>query len=198
MPEYGNSKAQVHRRIPAVAIIPFVSIQPQEPPSVIARLERSHMISSAKSALEAYSQVGLNAKVAAASPHGLIIMLFDGAIAAITKAKYHMEKSTVDDIAEKGAAISKAIAIIDDGLKASLNMEVGGELAQNLDSLYEYMSFRLVHANLKNDKEILDEISQRLLELREAWDSIGVRQDSPTGVGARSVNSQGIVTYGKV
>lgn len=156
------------------------------------------MISSAKSALEAYSQVGLNAKVAAASPHGLIVMLFDGAIAAIAKAKFHMEKGTVEDIAEKGAAISKAIAIIDDGLKASLNMEVGGELAQNLDSLYEYMSFRLVHANLKNDKEILDEISQRLSELREAWDSIGVRQESPSGVGARSINSQGIVTYGKV
>lgn len=157
------------------------------------------MNSSARSALEAYSQVGLNAKVAAASPHGLITMLFDGAIAAITKAKYHMGKNGVEDIAEKGAAISKAIAIIDDGLKASLNIEVGGELAQNLNSLYEYMSFRLVHANLKNDANILDEVSQRLSELKEAWDSIGVRQpESAMSLGSKSVNSHGSVTYGKV
>jgi flagellar secretion chaperone FliS len=158
-------------------------------------------------ALSAYSQVSLDAKVASASPQTLITMLFDGAIAAIVKAKFHMERvnagqvtgsDRVESIAEKGKAISKAIAIVEDGLMASLNMEVGGELAGNLYWLYEYLSQRLVLANLHNDVEYLDEVSLRLTELREAWNGMETVQPNNALSGRPTVDPSGVVTYGRV
>jgi flagellar protein FliS len=77
-----------------------------------------------------------------------------------------------EETAAKGASISKAITIIDEGLKACLDKSAGGELAQNLSSLYDYMNQRLLIANLKNDTGILDEVSQLLTELKGAWESI--------------------------
>lgn len=121
-------------------------------------------------ALNAYGRVGLEASVEAASPHQLIIMLYEGAIKAITLAKIHMESH---EAAAKGAAISKAIAIIEDGLRLSLDKEKGGELAENLDALYDYMAVQLLHANLHNQPEILDMVSHLLADLKDAWESIG-------------------------
>lgn len=159
-------------------------------------------------ALSAYSQVSLDAKIAAASPQGLITMLFDGAIAAVAQARFHMERvkddqvtgaDRVASIAEKGKTISKAVAIIEDGLMASLNMEVGGELAGNLYWLYEYMSQRLILANLNNDLEYLDEVSARLKELREAWHTMEMTQlERPHTQDGPSVSPSGVVTYGRV
>jgi len=124
---------------------------------------------NASSAVKAYAKVGVESNVIAADPHKLISMLFQGALLAVANAKNGILRK---DIPAKGVAISKAIAIIDDGLKASLDKKVGGELAQNLAALYEYMSFRLVHANLKNDIEALDEVSTLLNDLKGAWEAI--------------------------
>ncbi len=77
------------------------------------------------------------------------------------------------NIQEKGNAISKAIRIIDDGLKASLDKQVGGEIATNLDALYDYMSRRLLEANIKNDPAILEEVRGLLADLRDTWNQIG-------------------------
>ncbi len=93
-----------------------------------------------RSAAKAYARVGLETGVAAASPHKLIAMLFDGAMIAILRAQNHMQAG---QIVEKGQAISKAISIIDSGLHASLNLEAGGEVAKNLDALYGYMTQQL-------------------------------------------------------
>jgi flagellar protein FliS len=123
----------------------------------------------ATSAINAYAKVGIESGVTSADPHKLISMLFEGALLAIANAKNGMVRK---DIPAKGAAISKAIAIIGEGLHASLDKEVGGELAQGLSSLYDYMVFRLIEANLKNDLEILDEVSRHLADLKSAWDSI--------------------------
>jgi len=119
-----------------------------------------------RTALNAYAQVSVDGSVATASPHRLITMLFDGALLSIATARGHMQRN---EIASKGAAISKAIAIIDEGLKLSLDMKAGGDLAQKLDALYEYMCLRLLMANLKNDLEPLDEVSSLLNELKGAW-----------------------------
>ena len=118
----------------------------------------------------AYASVGLETGVASASPHGLILMLFDGAIQAIINADQRMRAG---DTPGKGKSISKAIEIIDQGLSASLDESVGGELTQSLKALYEYMCRRLVVANLKNDTSILTEVRKLLSELREAWAAIG-------------------------
>lgn len=118
---------------------------------------------------ESYAKVGLESAVASADPHRLIMMLFDGAIAAISLARLHMEAG---DIAQKGASISKAIDLITNGLRASLDMEAGGDLAERLGSLYDYMSQRLLFANLKNSVAALDEVSELLTGLRDAWAQI--------------------------
>ena len=117
---------------------------------------------AAQRALNAYSSVGVETAVVNASPHRLIVMLFEGARMAIANAKGNMQRR---DIAAKGEAISKAIAIIDGGLNASLDVTAGGELALRLRDLYEYMSRRLVQANLDNDVAVLDEVAALLAEL---------------------------------
>lgn len=128
------------------------------------------MFGAKKSGVAAYSQVGLETGVVAASPHKLIVMLFDGALQALRNAREHMQAG---DIAAKGKSVSHASSIITSGLRASLDLENGGEIAANLDALYDYMVRRLTHAHLHNDVAALDEVARLLGELREAWNAIG-------------------------
>lgn len=123
----------------------------------------------ASRALNAYARIGAETGVVSASPQQLILMLYEGAIAAIAAAEQHLR---LDNIAARGESISKAISIIDDGLKASLDLSVGGELAKNLSDLYQYMARRLLQANLKNDPAGLEEVRQLLLQLNDAWVSL--------------------------
>lgn len=134
------------------------------------------MFGSPKSAANAYAKVGVETGVLAASPHKLIAMLFDGAMIALSTALFQMRAG---NIAAKGQAISKVILIIDSGLRASLDKKVGGSIALSLDSLYEYMSNRLLIANLKNEPEILEEVQRLLLELKSAWDAIEPSTGTP-------------------
>jgi len=124
---------------------------------------------STSAAISAYNKVGIDSGASAADPHKLISMLYQGALLAIANAKNGILRH---DIAAKGKAISHAILIIDSGLNASLNKEVGGDLALNLAALYDYMSGRLLVANLNNDMEALNEVARLLGELKEAWESI--------------------------
>ncbi|MFA6063196.1 MAG: flagellar export chaperone FliS [Gallionella sp.] len=124
---------------------------------------------STSAAISAYNKIGIESGVAAADPHKLISMLYQGAQLAIANGKNGILRQ---DIAAKGKAISHAILIIDSGLNASLNKEVGGDLALNLSALYDYMSQRLLIANLNNDLAALDEVAGLLAGLKEAWDSI--------------------------
>lgn len=128
------------------------------------------MFGSRQTGVNAYAKVGMETGVVAASPHKLIVMLFDGALVSISSALVNMRSG---NIGEKGKAISKAIMIIDSGLRAALDKKVGGEIAEGLDALYEYMSGRLLTANLKNDPAILEEVQRLLVELRDAWNQIG-------------------------
>ena len=124
---------------------------------------------NANAATKAYAKVGIESSVSGADPHQLISMLYQGALLAIANAKNSMLRK---DIATKGASISKAIMIIDEGLNACLDKDAGGELAHNLAALYDYMSIRLMTANLKNDISGLDEVARLLADLKQAWDSI--------------------------
>lgn len=122
----------------------------------------------------AYATVGRESGAMSASPHQLITMLFDGAKTAINMARHHMANN---EISAKGQAISKAINIVDNGLKASLDAEVGGmagaELVANLLGLYDYVSQRLLYANLRNDPALLDEADRLLDSISSAWREIG-------------------------
>jgi flagellar protein FliS len=138
-----------------------------------------NMFGSTHNGANAYAAVGVETGVSSASAHELIVMLFDGALIALTTAQQHMKAGNIPG---KGQAISKAIMIIDSGLRASLNKEVGGEIAQNLDALYQYMSTRLVIANVKNQPEILVEVHGLLKDLKTSWEAIGVPEKLPAPV----------------
>ncbi|NUF49062.1 flagellar export chaperone FliS [Gilliamella sp. ESL0250] len=118
---------------------------------------------------KAYEQVNLETRVNQASPHQLIVLLFDGALNAIKLANLYIEKG---NIVGKGNAISKAINIVDNGLKSCLDLEKGGEIAENLDRLYRYISQQLVLANLHNDKEKLQTCFDLLNNIAESWREI--------------------------
>lgn len=121
------------------------------------------------SAINTYTKIGIESSVSAADPHKLIAMLYQGALLAISSAKNQILRQ---ETAAKGISISKAIMIIDEGLKSSLDKNAGGELAQDLSALYDYMNQRLLIANLKSDTAVLDEVSRLLAELKGAWESI--------------------------
>ncbi len=125
--------------------------------------------------VSAYKTVQTDVAVATASPHQLVVLLFDGALAAISLGKAKMEEGNPE---AKGLAISKAIDIISNGLKVSLDLEAGGELAENLAALYDYMVRRLVHANLRNQPAALDEVSLLLSDIRSAWVEIAPQPES--------------------
>ena len=119
-------------------------------------------------ALKSYNQVAVQSNTTYASPHRLIQMLLEGALEKIAIAKGHMARCHIE---AKGQHVGWAISIIN-GLRASLDMTAGGEIAQNLDALYDYMERRLLHANLKNDAAALDEVTSLLREVKSAWDAI--------------------------
>lgn len=123
-----------------------------------------------KSGIQAYAQVGVESAVLSASPHQLVVLLFDGALSAMKKAAILIEQG---DIPGKGQAISKAINIISNGLQSGLNHEVGSDLVANLDSLYDYMIRRLLQANLNNDLNAINEVVELLNNIAEAWKEIG-------------------------
>ena len=125
---------------------------------------------AARRGAAAYSSVGVETGVSTADPHKLILMLFEGALLQIGTAVIALEKK---DVPTKGMAISKAIEIILNGLKVSLDYEAGGELAQRLGALYDYMTQRLLYANLHNSRPAMDEVTQLLTDLKSAWEAIG-------------------------
>ena len=131
------------------------------------------MFGKASNAISAYNKVSVDAAVEVADPYRLILLLFEGAQAALGAARATMQQNR---IAEKGAAISKAIDIISNGLKSSLDHDKGGDLAEKLDALYDYMVLRLLQANIKNDLKALEEVSGLLEEIHSAWRGISPEQ----------------------
>ncbi len=119
-------------------------------------------------AVNEYKQVNTKAAVESADPYTLIKMLIDGALERVNIAKLNMSQG---DIVHKGENISRAISIID-GLKISLDMKDGGEIAQNLASLYDYMQRKLLEANLHNKVENLDEVLSLINEIKAGWQAI--------------------------
>lgn len=123
---------------------------------------------NAVAAMKQYKQVSVHSGLMDATPHRLVQMLMEGVLEKIAEAKGNMINQY---IAKKGKNIGVAITIIG-GLQASLNKEAGGEIAENLDSLYDYMSRRLVFANSCNDEAMLDEVASLMIEIKTGWDGI--------------------------
>ncbi len=118
----------------------------------------------AQNAMAQYQDMG-NSSIVFSDSHQLILRMMDGAFDRIAQAKGAISRH---DITLKAETISKAIAIID-GLEGCLDHDQGGELSQNLSSLYEYMNLTLAQANIQNDVGKLEEVSKLLLEIKSAW-----------------------------
>ena len=128
------------------------------------------MTKTSRHAISAYVQTGIESGVPEADAHRLVEMLFEGALTALADARI---KLTAGDIAGRGQAISKAISIVDEGLRGSLDLAQGGELASRLEALYQYICSILLQANLKGVPKPLVEASTLLAGLRDAWGRIG-------------------------
>ena len=117
----------------------------------------------------AYAETNVLSGTPDASPYSLILMLIDGALEAIGQAQAHLASKNTQ---AKNAAASKALRIIEEGLRASLDHGNGGQLAQRLDVLNDYMARRLLMANLKNDPTGYAEVGKLLREIRLGWEGI--------------------------
>jgi flagellar protein FliS len=122
-----------------------------------------------KTAVNAYESVQVDAAVLGASPYELIGKLLVRAVEAILEAKQQMQNG---DVSGKAQNIKIATSIISDGLRSSLNLDAGGEIAANLDGLYDYMLRQLIKAHAENNPEILDEVVTLLREIKAGWDGI--------------------------
>lgn len=135
----------------------------------------------------AYARTGLETAIMSASPLQLLMLLFDGAKTAIGMARHHMASG---EIAAKGMAISKAINIIDSGIRVSFDAEAGGpsgaELVANLSALFDYITERLIYANLRNDPALLDQAEQLLDTVSSAWREIDSQSAHPVSQAANS------------
>ena len=118
---------------------------------------------------QAYAKIGVESAVMSASQQQLMVMLFDGALSALVRARLFMQDGNVEG---KGNSISRAINIIESGLKQGLDDNSNDELAQNLMGLYSYMVRRLLKANLHNDVTAIEEVETLLRNIADAWKEV--------------------------
>ncbi|HCQ4573197.1 TPA: flagellar export chaperone FliS [Escherichia albertii] len=115
---------------------------------------------------QAYAQIGVESAVMSASQQQLVTMLFDGVLSALVRARLFMQDNNPQG---KGASLSKAINIIENGLRVSLDEESQDELTQNLIALYSYTVRRLLQANLRNDVSAVEEVESLMRNIADAW-----------------------------
>ncbi len=119
-------------------------------------------------ALKQYQHVGNTGRIEDADGHRLVTLLFEGALERINGARAAL---LAGNLARKGELIGKAVTILG-GLRETLDMDAGGELAGNLDYLYGYMQRRLLEAHVRNDGEMMSEVTDLLRPLVEAWGAV--------------------------
>jgi flagellar protein FliS len=117
-----------------------------------------------------YQAVKVDTGVSGASPHRLVEMLLEEFLASCARARGAIRSG---DVQEKGRAIGRAVRIVEEGLRAGLNLEAGGQLAHDLHDLYRYVTLRLTHANLKSDDAAVAECIALVQPLHDAWRAIG-------------------------
>jgi flagellar protein FliS len=129
-----------------------------------------HFASPAQAFAAVYRRTSVEIDIHGASPHRLVAMLFDGFNEALAQAQGAMQERNIE---LKGRALGRAVRIVDEGLKAALDLEGGGQLAKDLRDLYAYVTIRLTQANLRNDATALEECKRLIAPLQQAWNEIG-------------------------
>lgn len=121
-----------------------------------------------RGSLQAYKKVSVDSQLSAASPHKVVQMLMAGAIERLIQGKAAMQAG---NIPVKGERLGKALDIII-SLRGCLSMDDGGDIAKNLDQLYEFMIGQITIANQQNNPEPLDDVIDIVREIKSAWDQI--------------------------
>ncbi|HDY7977371.1 TPA: flagellar export chaperone FliS [Vibrio vulnificus] len=121
-----------------------------------------------RGSLQAYKKVSVDSQLSAASPHKVIQMLMAGAIERLIQGRAAMQAG---NIPVKGERLGKALDIII-ALRSCLSMDDGGDIARNLDQLYEFMITQISGANHKNDPQMIDDVIDIIREIKSAWDQI--------------------------
>lgn len=121
---------------------------------------------------DSYRSVDLEAKAASASPYELVLVLFDGLLDELARARGHIEAGRYE---QKGQSIEKCMAILN-GLNSALDTDEGGEVVAGLARLYEYCIFRLSEVSVSLSLDGLDEVVQLLGTLREGWDGVNAQR----------------------
>ncbi|MGQ0708853.1 MAG: flagellar export chaperone FliS [Rhodoferax sp.] len=116
-----------------------------------------------------YRSMAVENSVATADPHALVSLLFEGLLQSLAAARAAIQSQ---DVVTKGRSIGKAVRIIEEGLKAGLDTQRGGEIAANLQSLYDYCIVRVTEANLRNDVAAIDEVMRAIAPVAEGWRQI--------------------------
>jgi flagellar protein FliS len=120
--------------------------------------------------VKAYAKVGIESQVNSASPHQLIVMLYDGLLESMRFALICMQNKNP---VQKGAEVNRALRILQDGLMSSLDFEKGGDISKQLMGVYEYVSQNMVIASARNDEEKMQVCIAMIENIREAWVAIG-------------------------
>lgn len=128
-------------------------------------------------AVSAYKRIHVETRMSATDQHQIVSLLYDGVLQALAGARGAIQRG---DVAEKCNAIAKAVRIIEEGLKTGLDLEQGGELAQNLEGLYGYCVVRLALANARNDEAVLQEVASLITEIAQAWNAMRNSGETPT------------------
>jgi flagellar protein FliS len=123
-----------------------------------------------------YKTVGLETSVSGASPHQLVSLLFDGVLQSLTAARGAIVNR---DFATKGRSIGRVVRILEEGLKASLDAQRGGEVAATLLSLYDFCIFKITEANLRNDVAMVDEVISLIQPVADGWNQIRSQVSGP-------------------
>ncbi len=128
--------------------------------------------------LTSYQQVDVYSSLQDARPDQVIQVMLDTLLTRLAQAKGHMDRG---EVAAKAEQISKALGILE-GLQMSLDMKQGGQLATNLNDLYDYVARTLLQANLENKRDLLDEAAGLLLEIKSAWDQVTALAAQPAAL----------------
>ena len=133
-------------------------------------------------AASAYKTVAAATSVQGADPHQLVNLLFDALLQAMNQARGALERG---DMETKAKSLSKAVRILEEGLRGGLNLQDGGELAQQLQAVYSYSVQRLTLANMRNDDALISEVTGLIEPVAQSWKDIRAAALQPaTGPGA--------------
>ena len=120
-------------------------------------------------AASAYQRINVETSMHTIDQHQLVSLLYEGVLSSIATARGALARG---DVLTKCNSVSKAVRIIEEGLMTALDRDAGGELAQNLEALYDYSLRRLLLANAHNDDAMLAEVAHLFEPIAQGWNQI--------------------------